>query len=145
MLFSGDPTGEAHWEFAGVAAKAYAEWLHFCDQTDYEANVRRDEQAGLLSLFGPEPAPTREGIEQTLRNQSRAYLIEHLRSLLLTRRTLRPIDDIEATFGEMLGRAGEPAVRAAIKQVHASGLVDNDGRGDFYTRAINWTGPPVAS
>jgi three-Cys-motif partner protein len=140
MLFSGDPTGEAHWEFAGNAAKAHADWLFHCDTADFNANVDAIEQSGVLSLFEVEKAPTIEEIEKSLDAEAHRYLIRHLPQLLSQRRSICPVDDVHATFGQMLGRAGPPAVRRVIKEMHAASLIDDDGKGDFHLRLITWHG-----
>lgn len=144
MLFSADPTGEAHWEYAGNAAKAHAEWLLHCDTADFEANVAANERFGVQSLFGPELAPTLSQVESSLAEQAHQHLVRHLTELVRERRSVRPVDDVQAVFGPMLGRAGPPAVRRAVKQLHADGLVDDDGKGDFHLRTISWTGPAAS-
>ena len=141
MLFSADPTGEAHWEFAGNAAKAHADWLLHCDTADFEANVAATERSGLLSLFDPEPAPTIEQIASSLADEAHYYLARHLPEILRERGSMRLVDDVHAVYGRMLGRAGPPAVRRVIKELHAASLIDDDGKGDFHLRTISWTGP----
>lgn len=140
MLFSGDPTGEAHWEFAGNAAKAHVDWLLHCDTADFNANVEAMNRSGVLSLFEVETAPTIEEIEQSVGDEAHRYLVQHLTQLLRERRAIRPVDDVHAVFGQMLGRAGPPAVRRAVKELRAADLIDDDGKGDFHLRIITWLG-----
>lgn len=135
MLFSADPSGKAHWDFADVAASAHTDWLHFCDTADFEANLRREQEQGLLSLFPPE-TPTREQIKETVDLQARDYLDRHLLEVFQQRDLVRPLDDFEMLYGQMLGRAGIPHLRAAIKRLHAAGVIADDGVGHFWERTI---------
>lgn len=138
MLFSADK--KAHWDFAEQASSAYVDWLYHCDREDYEANVRLREQHGLLELFSS-PEPDVKEITEQLKAEAAAYLPTHLSDVL--RRAgapLRPIDAVEAVYGEMLGRARSLHLRRAIRDLHREGLVHDDATGDFWSRAIRWTG-----
>jgi len=53
MLFTADE--RAHWDFADQAAKAHVDWLLHCSTEDYQANLRRNESLGVLSLFKDTP------------------------------------------------------------------------------------------
>jgi three-Cys-motif partner protein len=136
MLFSGDQ--KAHWDFADQASKAYVDWLYHCDREDYEANVQRREEHGILELF-VSPEPRMEDVDDQLRREAAAYLPDRLGQLFRVR-SVRPMDAVEDMYGEMLGRARVTHLRAAVKQMHDAGLVDNDGKGEFWTRIIRWTG-----
>jgi hypothetical protein len=136
MLFSGDQ--KAHWDFADQASKAYVDWLYHCDREDYEANVQRREEYGILELF-VSPEPRMEDVDNQLRREAAAYLPDRLGQLFRVR-SVRPMDAVEDMYGEMLGRARVTHLRAAVKQMHDAGLVDNDGKGEFWTRIIRWTG-----
>jgi three-Cys-motif partner protein len=87
MLFSADP--KAHWDYADVAGKAHVDWLHHCDRTDYEANIQRQEELGLVPLF-QESEPDKDEIEQQIRRESLAYLTDHIAELIRSRGSLRP-------------------------------------------------------
>ncbi len=137
MLFSIDE--RAHWDFADQASKAYVDWLHHCDTEDFEANVLRNETHGILSLFAEE-APRLEDIESALKRQAAEYLPLHLSELLQATRSIRPVSSVEDIYGTMLGRARVTHVRAAIKELHTSELIDDNGVGDFWLRDIHWTG-----
>lgn len=139
-LLSREPSGKAHWDFASLAAKAHVEWLHYCDTADYDAYMALNDQAGVLELFPP-PRPDLDVIAKKHGAVVDRVLAPRLTRLLQERRTMRLLDDIEVTYGETLGIAGEPDVRRVIKQLHGRGLIDDDGVGDFYTRTITWTGP----
>jgi three-Cys-motif partner protein len=138
MLFSGDQ--KAHWDFADLASKAHVDWLYHCDREDYEANVRFREEQGLIELFAS-PEPNMKDIDEQLHRDALAYLPDHLAGLLRGRRSLRPLDDVEAVYGEMLGRARVTHVRAAINELHDSGSLDAGAGGDFWLRTFRWTGP----
>ena len=133
MLFSADP--KAHWDYADVAGKAHVDWLHHCDRTDYEANIQRREESGVLSLFA-EPEPDKDEIEQQIRGESLNYLRDHLADLIRTRGSLRPVDAVQETYGEQLGLARATHVRAALKELHRHGVIADDATGDFWTRSI---------
>jgi three-Cys-motif partner protein len=137
MLFSVDQ--KAHWDFADQASKAYVDWLYHCDREDYEANVQRREEHGLLEFFAsPEPKP--KDIDDQLRSEAAAYLPDHLEEVIRTRGSLRPVEAVEDVYGDMLGRARVTHVRAAVNQLHDAGFIDQDGKGDFWTRTIRWMG-----
>ena len=137
MLFSANK--RAHWDFADQASKAYVDWLYHCEREDYEANVRVRDEQGLMELF-PSPEPNTEDIDEQLRRDAATYLPRHLETTLRSRGSLRPVEAVEATYGEMLGRARVTHVRAAIMSLHDTGSVDDDGIGDFWTRIMRWTG-----
>jgi hypothetical protein len=137
MLFSGDQ--RAHWDFADQAAKAHVDWLYHCDREDYEAYVRLRDAQGIIELFAS-PEPNMKDIDDQLRGDAAAYLPTHLSAVVRVRASLRPVDAVEATYGDMLGRARVTHVRAAIKELHHSGMVDDDGVGDFWLRTIRWVG-----
>lgn len=138
MLFSADQ--KAHWDFADLASKAHVDWLYHCDREDYEANVRFREEQGLIELFAS-PEPSMKDIDEQLRRDALAYLPDHLSRLIRGRGSLRPLDDVEAVYGEMLGRARVTHVRAAINELHDAGSLDAGGSGDFWLRTFRWTGP----
>jgi three-Cys-motif partner protein len=133
MLFSADP--KAHWDYADVAGKAHVDWLHHCDRTDYEANIQRQEEAGLLPLF-QESEPDKDEIEQQIRRDSLAYLARHITELLRSQGSLRPIDAVQGTYGDQLGLARATHVRSALKELHRQGVITDDATGDFWTRTI---------
>ena len=139
MLISRDPSGRAHWDFADVAASAHAEWLLHCDVSDFDANIAVRDNFGLLSLWDPE-RPTLDEIKRNLDAIADRDFDEHLRRLFRQRSSFRLVDDVAEAFGPMLGRVGHPAVRRAIRRLHSSGLIDDDGKGDFHTRTITWIG-----
>lgn len=137
MLFSANQ--KAHWDFADQASKAHVDWLYHCDREDYDANVRLREEQGLIELFAS-PEPNMNDIDDQVRRDAAAYLPDHFAELLRRRGSLRPVDAVEDLYGEMMGRARVTHVRAAIKQLHDAGLIDDDGTREFWNRTIRWTG-----
>jgi hypothetical protein len=137
MLFSANQ--KAHWDFADQASKAHVDWLYYCDREDYEANVRFREEQGLLELFAS-PEPNMKDIDDQLRRDAAAYLPDNLAEVLRRRGSLRPVEAVEDVYGEMMGRARVTHVRAAIKQLHDAGVIDDDGTREFWNRTIRWTG-----
>lgn len=137
MLFSVDE--KAHWDFADQASKAYVDWLYHCTHEDYEANVQHREQQGLFELF-PSPEPKQSEIDGQLSAEAGVYLPRHLTDVFHEMGPVRPVDAVEDMYGEMLGRARITHVRAAIKTLHERGLVDDNGKDDFWLRQITWTG-----
>jgi len=133
MLFSAN--AEAHWDFADLASSAYVDWLHFCDRADYDANLAIREARGVSELF-PLAEPTRDDIDTRLAEEARRYLTAHIPDLLSASGPLRPMDAVEALYGDMLGRARVKHVRDAIKRLHDAGRIDDDGKGDYWTRTI---------
>ncbi len=138
MLFSANQ--KAHWDFADQASRAYVDWLYHCDREDYEANVRSRDEQGLIELFAS-PEPNMIDIDDQLRRDAAAYLPDHLAEVLRHRGSLRPINTVEEVYGEMMGRARVTHVRAAIKQLHDAGVIDDGGTREFWNRTIRWTGP----
>jgi hypothetical protein len=133
MLFSNDE--KAHWDFADVASKAHADWLHHCDTEDYEANVKHDAIHGVQQLFREE-APRPEDVAKQLEEEAASYLPTHLADLLAEKGSVRPVELIEDVYGKMLGRARTTHIRAAIKALHASGQIEDNGSGEFWMRTL---------
>jgi hypothetical protein len=84
--------------------------------------------------------PNAEDIDEQLKVDAASYLPDHLSSVVRRAGSLRPVDDVESVYGDLIGRARVTHVRAAIKQLHAAGLVNDNGIGDFWARKISWTG-----
>ena len=61
----------------------------------------------------------------------------NLADLIRTGSPFKIIDNIVAVYGDTLGLARETHVRRAVKNLHATGLSKDDGKGDdFYKRLI---------
>ena len=140
MLFS--TLEEAHWNFADQAGVAYVDWLHHCDNADYQAAMRTRESTGIVGLFDEfETEPDRAKVDKSLEQAVVGELREHLAAVLQQRKHLRPLDDVYMTYGPTLGRARAMHVRSALKLMHSEGLINDDCKGDFFAREIRWTGP----
>ena len=132
----------AHWDFADLAGGAHVDWLQHCDTASYREAVRQREERGALSLFDEfESEPDRATVDKQVAQDLTPKLTRHLADLLKERHSLRPIDDVAAIYGPVLGRARGKHVRAAFRQLHRDGLIDDDCRGDFFARQIRWRGP----
>ncbi|MGH8998495.1 MAG: hypothetical protein ACRDY7_03805 [Acidimicrobiia bacterium] len=118
--------------------------LYHCDRADYEANLQLRERHGILELF-ESPQPDQKEIDEQLRKEAGEYLPGHLSQLLSEHGMVRPIAAVEDVYGDMLGRARSTHVRAALRQLHLAGSVDDDARDDFWLRSIRWTGPKFQS
>lgn len=139
MLMSFDE--QAHWDFADLASSAHEEWLLQCDTDDYEANVRADEESGVMQLFGPEP-PSREAISARIKADAATALAGNIESLLRAGGSVRPMDEIEKLYGDLLGIARVTHVRAALRDLYRRGVIDEDARGDdFHKRSYQRAAP----
>lgn len=135
-LFSGDR--KAHWGFADMAGKTYVDWLHHCDREDFEANLQRDQELGLLKLI-EDQEPEIEKIDRLLAQEAAVYFADHLPRALERHGSLRPIDHLEELYGGMLGRARELHLRNAFKSLHHRGLTDDGATGqEWMERTFTW-------
>jgi three-Cys-motif partner protein len=135
-LFTKDPVGRALWDFADVAGNAHVDWLHHCNHQDYEANVAAMARNGVMSLFGEEPPPEVVEIQEAVRTVARNYLPDHL-ARLIGERDLVPVEDIEATYGDLLGRARETHLRSALQTLIDDGRIIGDAKGTFRSRSFS--------
>ncbi len=135
-LFTKDPLGRALWDFADVAGKAHVDWLPHCSPPDYEANVEALRRSGVMSLFGADPPPEHSEIERDAKNAATRYLEPHLADVIDQRGSFVPVEDIEATYGDLLGRARETHLRSALKVLVEAGRVDGNATGAFRSRAF---------
>jgi three-Cys-motif partner protein len=129
----------AHWDYADQAGKAHVDWLHHCDEQEYRAFIKADEEHGVMSLFDAEP-PDLAKLDTHLTTEAVPQLREQIARLLREQGPLRPVDHIEGGYGSMLGRARITHYRSALKQLHSEGLVDDDAKGDFWERTVRWLG-----
>ena len=135
ILFSKNQ--QAHWDFADQASMAHVDWLHHCDTVDYKANLQAREVSGIQTLF-EDPVPDRSNVEELLESEAVGYLTTHVAGVIQHHRRIRLIDHIVDVYGEMLGRARVRHLRRAIRSLHAEGLIDDGGVGDFHLRDIRW-------
>jgi len=129
----------ARWEFCSMAGLAHVDWILRCDQDEFDAHLAELDLTGQVPLF-TDAAPSRRSIEDRIAEQATAYLVGHLPELLARRGPLLPIDDPVAFYGDFFGRARETHLRAAIKTLHAQGIVEDNGVGKFFRRPIALVG-----
>ena len=134
MLFSAND--EARWDYADHAGMAHVDWLHYCDQSDYEANLRRDDETGAMALFDV-PSPERGDIDERLGQRVIPELVRHLTTLFRERGSMRPVNAVQDIYGENLGVARITHLRKALRELHSQGLIADDARGDFWQRKIH--------
>lgn len=134
-LFTKDPVGRALWDFADVAGNAHVDWIHRCNQQDYEANVEAMARKGVMSLFGEEPPPDVSEIQEAVKAVARNYLPNHL-ARVVGEGDLIPVDDIERTYGDLLGRARETHLRSALQTLIEDGRIIGDTKGAFRSRVF---------
>lgn len=117
------------WHFADDTARATATWWEAVDARQRS----RDETIGQGSLFGDLPLrATLEDVEAEACPEIAANI-----SWLLARHGPFRVGDYPAeVFGDYLGRVRETVVRAAIKNLHASGRASSDGKGSPITSLI---------
>lgn len=135
MMFTKYP--DALWKFADMASTAHIDWLHYCSEDDYRANMKRIEETGALQLF-MDP-PSRDDAEGETSKIAERYLEAHIESLVAAHGHIRPISDISMFYGEMLGIARTKHARAAIRTLHKRGVVTDNGAGEFWKRTLRST------
>lgn len=130
----------AHWDFADMAGKTYVDWLHHCDRVDFVANVRSDQENGIMRLL-EDPEPDVGQIDGVLADRARAHFAQHLPPTIRTRGPFRPIDCFEELYGSMLGQARRKHLQDAFKVLYKNGLIDDScvGQG-WMERPITWIG-----
>lgn len=126
----------AVWDFMDMAGGAHVDWIERCETDDrdaYVAALKLDEQ---LTLFEVEVSEVdRNKIDDAIGEQVVPYLIDRIPKIL-RRGQRRFVDDPELVLGEMHGRARTTHVRTAVKALYNQGLVDNDGKNDFFMSPI---------
>jgi hypothetical protein len=112
------------WHFADCTARATDTWWA-------EVSSREDAKTAAIgqdSLFGDTPfrlGPRLEDVEA----KARPVIAENIARLVVQRGTCRVGQYPAEVFGTYLGRVRETVVRAAIKDLHASGRTPSDGKG----------------
>jgi three-Cys-motif partner protein len=137
-LFSRDPVGQSRWDFADQAGKAYVDWLLHCESEDYEANMAALDEQGLIRLFPVDEPPTVERVSAAIDARSAWHFDHHLRDVFTSHDALRPRDEVELMYGDLLGKARATHVRQALKRLHDAGHLDDDASGAFQNRILRW-------
>jgi len=126
----------AIWDFIDMAGGAHVDWIARCENDDRDAHVaalRLDERPTLFDLEITEV--DRSKIDDAIGEQVVPYLLDRVPKVL-RQGPRRFVDAPELILGEMHGRARTTHVRTAVKALYAQGLVDSDGKGDFFMTPI---------
>jgi hypothetical protein len=152
-LFTRNIHGE--WFFTDALGRAGLDFQHAV----YDARVRAEadqlaagEQLGQFGLFDLDaealrPPPfDREGYERQHRQRWVDTIAENVHRLLRAHGPLILVERVDEVYGAVLGQAWEKHVRAAIKQLHRGGIIDDNGIGqDFWRRPIRLRTPDPAA
>jgi three-Cys-motif partner protein len=109
------------WHFADDTARATETWWSTFD-------AQQDAKVGQGSLF-PASSMMRQDLSE-VELEARPVIAQNIASLVALRGICRVGDFPTEVFGDYLGRVRETVVRAAIKDLHASGLTPSDGKGN---------------
>lgn len=133
------------WCFADALGRAGRDWqeaLHDERARSAAARVagRLDDDFGLFELDDLAPAPPAafdpEQYERDNRDRWVATIADNLHRLFSTHGGLRLVNHIDEVYGRVLGQAWERHVRAAVKRLHNTGLILDDGKNDFWLRHV---------
>jgi len=134
------------WYFADTLGRAGRNWQQALHDEQVRTSAeklatRLGEDLGLFELADLAPAPPPPfdftAYERENRDQWVDTIAGNLHRLLAARGSgLRLVDHIDAVYGEVLGQAWERHVRAAVKRLHKSGLILDDGTHEFWRRPI---------
>jgi len=111
------------WHFADDAARATEKWWSTLDAQE----VASDEETGQLTFFLSTTfmRPDLKEVEA----EALPVIADNIASLVGRRGACRMGDFPVEVFGDYLGRVRETVVRAAIKDLNASGRTPSDGKG----------------
>lgn len=130
----------AIWDFIDMAGGAYLDWIERCENDIRDAYLAELELNKQPQLFEVEvDAVDRNDIEAAISEQAVPYLVARIPQIL-QHGPRRFIDDPELVLGEMHGKARTTHVRTAIKALYSQGIVDSDGKGDFFMMPIALVG-----
>jgi hypothetical protein len=111
------------WHFGDAAARAEVKWWETLDARE----TARDEADGLGALFSV-PSLLRPDIKE-VEADALPVITENIARLAEEHGEVRVGDYPAEVFGEYLGLVRETVVRAAVKNLHASGRTPSDGKG----------------
>lgn len=141
VLFTRHPEGV--WAFADVMGKASVEWHGAWRDAEASRVRNRDLSMGRATLF--DELPDLEFDPETYdRDNFDLWVAEIKRNivgLLARHRSIRLRDHAVEVYGTSLGSARIRHVRKAVKELHASGLIDNDGKNQFERRTTRLLKP----
>lgn len=116
------------WCFADATARATQKWWETIDAQE----AAKDEALGIQSLFDDLPSLTHPDIKD-VEAEACPVIAENIARLADSLGQFKVSDYPGEVFGEYLGRVREPVVRAAIKDLYASGRTPSDGKGGRVT------------
>lgn len=111
------------WYFADGVARATEKWWEALG----EQEVAKNEDEGTLPLFDL-PTLLHPSVAE-VEAEARSAIAENIYGLAEKRGAFKVGDFPDEVFGDYLGRVRESVVRAAIKDLHASGRTPSDGKG----------------
>jgi three-Cys-motif partner protein len=114
------------WHFADDTARATETWWRTIDEREHAKYAAM----GQDSLFDDEPVVARI---DTVEAEARPVIAGNIARLVARRGQIRVGDYPGEVFGDYLGRVREMVVRAAIKDLHASGRTPSEGKGSPIT------------
>ncbi|RTL62473.1 MAG: three-Cys-motif partner protein TcmP [Pseudonocardiaceae bacterium] len=135
------------WSFADTLGRAGQRWQQALHEERARADAARiaDYLGGDPGLFDlddltPDPPPPFDPKQYELDNRDRwvEVIANNLYRLFAIHGSgLRLVDHVDDVYGNVLGQAWEKHVRAAVRRLHNSELILDDGRGDdFWRRPI---------
>lgn len=128
---------EGVWKFASVLGQAQKDWRRACEQHGIEQDDERQRDRGQEGLFGTEQVYSfdEKRYEADLVTTFVPAIEKNLLGMLASG-PVRIADRTLEVYGATLGHAWDKHVRAAVKNLHKQGLIDDDGKNDFHRRPI---------
>jgi three-Cys-motif partner protein len=135
VLFTRHPEGV--WQFADALGKGGRDW-HQAWRAEEDSKLRLVEEAtGLFGLF---PVPDYQfdpkRYERAHRDAWIAGIKRNIADLVARIGPVRLDDHTIEVYGDYLGSAWIPHVRAAVKRLHDDGIVDCKGVNEFWRQTI---------
>ncbi|WP_345031296.1 three-Cys-motif partner protein TcmP [Kutzneria kofuensis] len=147
VLFTRHPDGL--WYFADAVGKAGREWEAAWRNTEYMQAKARVNESEQQSLFGaddllPDPEPFDIDAYVRINRASWERIIEqNIQRLLEAEGPFVLAKRLDEVYAGVFGAADGPQVRAAVKSLHRSGVIQNTGVGDtFHRQTILPARPP---
>jgi three-Cys-motif partner protein len=121
---------EGVWAFADALGKAGVDWNEAWMRQGFAGNGGSRSP----SLFDEDPSIVfdRERYEPDHRDQWIATIAGNIRAMVEAGSRFRIADRVLEVYGDTLGSAWIPHVRAAVQQLHREGVIVNDGKGDKF-------------
>lgn len=124
---------EGVWCFADALGKAGVDWRHACDAAAWNRGTSPEQP----TLFDMEmTAPAGNTAEPVKNKEWTAAIAANILHLATTIGPFRIADRVAEVYGDTLGSAWIPHVRAAVRDLHQQGLIANDGKGQRFHYAL---------